>query len=51
MDPVRQDLLSPERVDRMAREIEKRIAERIEELAEKSTPEEIQALDARIERL
>jgi hypothetical protein len=51
LDPVRQELLSPERVDRMAREIEKRFAERMEELADKSTPEEIQALDARIERL
>ena len=51
LDPVRQELLSPERVDRMAREIEKRFAERMQELADKSTPEEIQALDARIERL
>ena len=51
LDPVRQELLSPERVDRMAREIEKRFAERMEELADKSTPEEIQALDSRIERL
>jgi len=50
LDPVRQELLSPERVDRMAREIEKRFAERMEELADKSTPEEIRALDARPSR-
>ncbi len=35
----------------MAREILKRFAERVRELTEKSTPEEIQALDARIEWL
>ncbi len=51
LDPVRLELLSPERVERMAREIEKRFAERVRELTEKSKPEEIQALDARIERL
>ena len=51
LDPVRQELLSPERVSRMAIEIEKSWKKRIKELAERSTPEEIQALDARIERL
>ena len=51
LDPVKQELLSPQRVELMAREIEKRWKERIKELAEKATPEEIQALDARIERL
>jgi hypothetical protein len=51
LDPVRQELLSPERVSRMAIEIEKSWKKRIQELAERSTPEEIQALDARIERL
>ncbi len=44
-------MLSPERVKRMAREIEKRFLERIQEMSEKSTPEEIESLDARIERL
>ncbi len=51
LDPVLKELLSPERVDRMAREIKKRLAERIRERTEKSTPQEIQMLDARIERL
>lgn len=51
LDPVLQELLSPERVDRIAREIDKRLAERIREITEKSTPQEIQILDARIERL
>jgi len=51
LDPIRNELLSPERVDRMAREIEARFKERIQELSEKSTPAEIQSLDARIERL
>jgi predicted nucleic acid-binding Zn-ribbon protein len=51
LDPIRNELLAPERVDRMAREIEARFKERVQELSEKSTPAEIQALDARIERL
>ena len=51
LDPIRKELLSPDRVDQMAREIEKRFAQRSQELAEKSTPEEIRALDKRIERL
>ena len=51
LDPVRQELLSPERVSRMAIEIEKSWKKRIQELAERSTPEEIQTLNARIERL
>ena len=44
-------MLAPERVDRMAREIGAHFKERVQELSEKSTPAEIQALDARIERL
>ena len=51
LGPIRDELLAPERVDRMAREIEARLMERVQELSEKSTPAEIQALDARIERL
>jgi len=51
LNPIRQELLSPKRVDRMAREIEARFEERVRELSEKSSPVEIQALDARIERL
>ncbi len=51
LDPIRQELLSPDRIDQMAREIQKRFAQRSQELAEKSTPEEIRALDKRIERL
>ena len=51
LDPIRQELLSPGRVDQMAREIEKRFAKRAQELAERSTPEEIRNLDKRIERL
>jgi site-specific DNA recombinase len=41
LDPIRHELLSPDRVDQMAREIEKRFAQRAQELAEKSTPEVI----------
>lgn len=51
LDPIRNELLSPERIDQMAREIEKRYTKRVQELAEKATPEEIQIIDARIERL
>ncbi len=51
LDPIRKELLSPDQVDQMAREIEKRFAQRSREIAEKSTPEEIRALDKRIERL
>ena len=51
LDPIRQELLAPERVEQMAKEIEKRFAQRSRELAEKSTPEEIRALDDRIKRL
>jgi DNA invertase Pin-like site-specific DNA recombinase len=51
LGPVREELLSPERVNRMAQEIEERWKKRIQELAEKSTPEGVQALDARIKRL
>lgn len=51
LDPVRQELLSPERVELMAQEIEKRVREHYQQLSEKSTPAEIQKIDARIERL
>ena len=51
LDPIRQELLAPERVEQMAKEIEKQFAKRSREFAEKSTPEEIRALDDRIERL
>ncbi len=51
LDPICQELLSPDRVDQMAREIEKRFAQRAQELAERSAPDEIRDLDKRIERL
>ena len=51
LDPIRQELLSPDRVDQMAREIQKRYAQRSRDLAKKSTPDEILVLEKRIERL
>ncbi len=51
LDPIRDELLAPERVNRMAREIEARFKERAQQLSEKSTPAEIESIDARIERL
>lgn len=51
LEPVRKELLCPDRVRRMAQEIEERLKKRIQDLVEKSTPEEIQAVEARIERL
>ena len=43
--------MAPERVAQMAKEIEKQFAQRSREIAERSTPEEIRALDERIGRL
>ncbi len=51
LDPVRQDLLAPERVEVMAREIEKRVREHFQNISEKSTPAEVEKLDARIGRM
>ncbi|MDH3430908.1 MAG: recombinase family protein [Gammaproteobacteria bacterium] len=44
-------LLEPERAKEMAREIERQVREHYENLAEKSTPAEVEKIDARIERL
>ncbi len=51
LQSIGHELLSPERVGRMGREIEILFAERLREPTEKSTREEIQELDSRIERL
>ena len=51
LGPVRQEMLAPERVDAMAKEIEKYVHEHYRKLAEKSSPAGIQEIDARIGRL
>ena len=50
---VRRDLLAPERVERMAKEMHAAYAERMREIAARADtlPRELQALDARILRL
>jgi hypothetical protein len=46
LGPVRHELLAPERANAIAQEIEKRVREHYRELSEKSTPAEIQKIDA-----
>lgn len=51
--PVRKELLSPKRIERMAREMQRDYAARLKALAARSeaVPQELQDLDARIARL
>lgn len=53
LDPIRDELLAPDRVARMARELQKQYLEwsRAMQAKTQETPAEIQALDARISRL
>jgi hypothetical protein len=53
LDPVRRDLLSPERVDAMAREMQRYYAERVKTQESRSAqiPHELQQPDARLVRL
>jgi site-specific DNA recombinase len=53
LDPVRRDLLSPERVEAMAREMQRYYAERAKTQESRSAqiPHELQQLDARLVRL
>ena len=51
LDPVRKELLAPERVDAMAKEIDKYVREHYRMMVEKSTPANIQKINARIRRL
>jgi site-specific DNA recombinase len=53
LDPVRRDLLSPERVEAMAREMQRYYAERVKTQESRSAeiPHELQHLDARLVRL
>lgn len=53
LDPVRRDLLSSERVETMAREMQRYYAERAKAQESRSTqiPHELQRLDARLVRL
>lgn len=53
LEPVRRDLLSPERVEAMAREMQRYYAERVKTQESRSAqiPHELQQLDARLVRL
>jgi hypothetical protein len=53
LDPIRKGMLAPERVERMAIELQREYAERARQSAERSDalPAEIVALDSRIARL
>ena len=53
LDPIRKDLLSPERVERMAKEMRAAYVEhlRVLQMREAERPQELQELTARIERL
>jgi site-specific DNA recombinase len=53
LDPIRHGLLAPERVERMAREMQRMFLERVrsEQTRAAEAPKELQALDARIARL
>ncbi len=53
IDPIRNGLLAPERVERMAKEYEQLYAERVRQDAEKAeaAPAEVAAIDMRIARL
>jgi DNA repair exonuclease SbcCD ATPase subunit len=53
LDPVRNDLLAPERVARMAKELQQGYAERMRSMQARAAevPKELEALDSRIERL
>jgi hypothetical protein len=53
LDPIRKDLLSPERVERMAKEMRASFVEHLRalQMREAERPQELQELTARIERL
>lgn len=53
LEPIRRDLLSPERVQRMAKEMQRAFAERARAAASRSAaaPKELQDIDARLGRL
>ncbi len=53
LGPIRDDLLAPARVEKMATEMQRYFTERVRDLERRSgeAPRELQALDARLERL